>query len=70
MTDDLGKQQQIQAQYVIGCEGARSVVRDAIGARYEGIEASRPNFNIVFRASGLGEPGAARTGHPLLGVES
>ena len=55
VTDDLGKQQRIQAQYVIGCEGARSVVRDAIGARYEGIEASRPNFNIVFRSSGLGD---------------
>jgi 2-polyprenyl-6-methoxyphenol hydroxylase-like FAD-dependent oxidoreductase len=38
----------------LGCEGARSVVRDAIGALYEGIEASRPNFNIVFRAPGLG----------------
>ena len=55
VTDDLGKQHRIRAQYVIGCEGARSVVRDAIGARYEGTEASRPNFNIVFRASGLGD---------------
>ena len=54
VTDRLGKQHRIRAQYVIGCEGARSVVRDAIGARYEGTEASRPNFNIVFRASGLG----------------
>ena len=55
VTDDLGNQHRIRAQYVIGCEGARSVVRDAIGARYEGIEASRPNFNIVFRSSGLGD---------------
>jgi 2-polyprenyl-6-methoxyphenol hydroxylase-like FAD-dependent oxidoreductase len=55
VTDHLGRQHRIQAQYVIGCEGARSVVRDAIGAHYEGIEASRPNFNIVFRAPGLGD---------------
>lgn len=55
VTDHLGKQHRIRAQYVIGCEGARSVVRDAIGALYEGIEASRPNFNIVFRSSGLGD---------------
>jgi 2-polyprenyl-6-methoxyphenol hydroxylase-like FAD-dependent oxidoreductase len=54
VTDHLGKQHRIQARYMIGCEGARSVVRDAIGAHYEGTEASRPNFNIVFRASGLG----------------
>jgi 2-polyprenyl-6-methoxyphenol hydroxylase-like FAD-dependent oxidoreductase len=54
VTDHLGKQHRIRAQFVVGCEGARSVVRDAIGALYEGIEASRPNFNIVFRAPGLG----------------
>ncbi len=54
VTDSMGMKHRIQARYVIGCEGARSVVRDAIGAHYEGTEASRPNFNIVFRASGLG----------------
>ena len=55
VSDHSGGQHRIQAQYVIGCEGARSVVRDAMGAHYEGTEASRPNFNIVFRAPGLGD---------------
>jgi 2-polyprenyl-6-methoxyphenol hydroxylase-like FAD-dependent oxidoreductase len=55
VSDHLGNKHRIQAQYVIGCDGARSVVRDAMGARYEGTEASRPNFNIVFRAPGLGD---------------
>src|SRR6201999_1030988 len=39
--------------YVIGCDGARSVVRDAIGAAYVGEHALRPNFGMVFRAPGL-----------------
>ncbi len=55
IVDDRGKCIRVVAEYVVGCEGARSVVRDAIGARYEGTEAVRPNFNIVFRAPGLGE---------------
>jgi 2-polyprenyl-6-methoxyphenol hydroxylase-like FAD-dependent oxidoreductase len=55
VSDHLGGQRRIQAEYVVGCEGARSVVRDAMGAHYEGTEASRPNFNIVFRAPGLGD---------------
>jgi 2-polyprenyl-6-methoxyphenol hydroxylase-like FAD-dependent oxidoreductase len=45
----------VRAAYLIGCEGARSVVRDAIGARYEGRDDGRPNMNITFRAPGLAE---------------
>ncbi|GAC1592104.1 MAG: FAD-dependent oxidoreductase [Acidimicrobiales bacterium] len=52
--DSSGQTLGINARYVVGCEGARSVVRDAIGARYEGSDDSRPNFNIVFRAPTLG----------------
>jgi 2-polyprenyl-6-methoxyphenol hydroxylase-like FAD-dependent oxidoreductase len=55
MVDAAGREHQIQADYVVGCEGANSVVREAIGARYEGSADSRPNFNIVFRATGLAE---------------
>jgi len=45
----------VRAAYLIGCEGARSVVRDAIGARYEGRDDGRPNMNITFRVPGLAE---------------
>ena len=50
-----GDQQRIRTGWVIGCEGARSVVRRSIGARYQGSDDSRVNFNVVFRATGLAE---------------
>ena len=43
-----------RAQYAVGADGARSVVRAAAGAVYEGSNAGRPNLSIVFRSSGLG----------------
>ena len=53
--DGAGVSHRVRADWVAGCEGARSVVRDAMGARYEGNDDSRPNFNVVFRAPGLAE---------------
>ncbi len=53
VANQAGECQQIRADYVVGCEGARSVVREAIGAKYEGSADGRPNFNIVFRAPTL-----------------
>jgi 2-polyprenyl-6-methoxyphenol hydroxylase-like FAD-dependent oxidoreductase len=53
--NEQGEQQQIRASYVVGCDGARSVVRAAIGARYVGTSDLRPNFGMVFRAPGLAE---------------
>ena len=50
-----GQQHRIHAEWVVGCEGARSMVRDAMGARYQGRDDDRPNFNIVFRAPRLAE---------------
>ncbi|MGP4095319.1 FAD-dependent monooxygenase [Nonomuraea sp. KM90] len=50
-----GDEHEVRAQYVVGCDGPRSVTRAAIGARYEGRQDARPNFNIVFRAPGLAE---------------
>ena len=47
--------QQIRASYVLGCDGARSVVRAAIGVHYLGASDQRPNFGLVFRAPGLAE---------------
>lgn len=51
--NEQGEQRQIRASYVVGCDGARSAVRTAIGARYVGTSDRRPNFGIVFRAPGL-----------------
>ena len=45
----------VKASYVLGCDGARSVVRAAIGAHYEGSSDLRPNFGFIFRAPGLAE---------------
>ena len=36
LVDEHGEQRQLEASYVVGCDGARSVVRAAIGAQYEG----------------------------------
>ena len=43
----------IRARYVLGCDGAAGVARDQIGASYVGRSASRPSFNLVFRAPSL-----------------
>lgn len=41
------------ASYVVGCDGAKGVTRDAIGATLVGSSATRSNLNTVFRAPGL-----------------
>lgn len=43
----------LTAEYVLGCDGPRSVVRPLIGAEYEGQHALRPNYGLVFRAADL-----------------
>ncbi len=55
IVNELGEQRQIEAFYVLGCDGSRSVVRTAIGARYEGTSDRRPNFGLVFRTPGLAQ---------------
>lgn len=55
IVNEQGEQRQIEASYVLGCDGSRSVVRSSIGAHYVGTSDSRPNFGIVFRAPGLAE---------------
>jgi 2-polyprenyl-6-methoxyphenol hydroxylase-like FAD-dependent oxidoreductase len=50
-----GVVQRVRADYIVGCEGARSVVREAIGSRYQGTDDRRPNFNLVFRSPGLAD---------------
>ncbi len=53
IVNEQGEQWKVEASYVLGCDGARSVVRAAIGAHYVGTSDSRPNFGIVFRSPGL-----------------
>ncbi|MFG3133275.1 FAD-dependent monooxygenase [Streptomyces tendae] len=55
LENGAGERTVVTADYVIGCDGPRSVVRDEIGARYVGGEALRPNFGMVFESPGLWE---------------
>ncbi|MFI6816041.1 FAD-dependent monooxygenase [Nonomuraea sp. NPDC050328] len=51
--DDTGSPYELEARYLLGCDGAWSVVRERIGVQYTGRSDSRPNFNVVFRAPTL-----------------
>ena len=53
VADGSGNLTMIGSEFLIGCDGSRSVVREAIGAKYEGSADERPNFNVVFRAESL-----------------
>ena len=48
-----GATTRIRCEYLVGTDGARSLVRNAIGARMEGTHGLSRNYNIVFRAPGL-----------------
>lgn len=48
-----GQKQIIHCDYLTGADGARSFVRDAIGAKMEGTYGLSHNYNVVFRAPGL-----------------
>lgn len=45
----------LDAAYLIGADGARSTVRDAIGATMVGTYGLSRNYNTIFRAPGLAE---------------
>src|SRR5580692_7180655 len=53
LCDLAGKAVSVAAEYVVGADGARSVVREQIGARYVGSTALRPNTGVVFRSREL-----------------
>jgi len=52
--DAAGAVSTVRARYAVGADGARSVVRAAAGAVYEGGNAGRPNLSVVFRSAQLG----------------
>lgn len=53
VTDASGQAATVECGYLVGADGSRSVVRDALGARYIGAPGGRPNVNITFRSRGL-----------------
>lgn len=48
-----GTEREVASAYLIGADGARSSVREAIGAMMEGEGAFSKNYNIIFRAPDL-----------------
>ena len=56
---DSGKTYEQIASYLIGADGARSAVRDAIGANMTGMGSYSQNYSVIFRAPDL----AARNIH-------
>ncbi|MBI2728370.1 MAG: FAD-dependent monooxygenase [Polaromonas sp.] len=52
---ETGLEREIEAQFIAGCDGGRSLVRSAIGASMEGTFGLSRNYNIVFHAPGLAE---------------
>ena len=55
MVRDLerGQDLQVRADFLVGADGARSLVRELIGAKLEGTYGLSRNYNVVFRAPGL-----------------
>ena len=52
---DTGATREVEAKYLVGCDGGRSLVREAIGARMQGTFGMSRNYNIVFHAPGLAD---------------
>jgi 2-polyprenyl-6-methoxyphenol hydroxylase-like FAD-dependent oxidoreductase len=50
-----GSTETLDAGYVLGCDGGSSVVRPALGARFEGGSGVRPNLSVLFTSPGLAE---------------
>lgn len=45
----------VRSDYVVGADGARSRLREIVGARLEGTPVLSRNYNVVFRAPGLAQ---------------
>jgi len=53
LEDGAGARRTVPARFLVGADGARSAVRECIGAVMEGRAAISRNYNVVFRAPGL-----------------
>ena len=50
-----GRESEIEIDYLVGTDGARSAVREAIGGQMQGQHGLSRNYNIVFKAPGLAQ---------------
>ena len=50
-----GKISEVTSRYLVGADGARSAIRDMIGAKMEGRYGLMFSYNIIFRAPGLAQ---------------
>jgi 2-polyprenyl-6-methoxyphenol hydroxylase-like FAD-dependent oxidoreductase len=50
-----GTEYTVESDFLVGSDGARSVIRTLIGAKLEGVYGLSRNYNVVFRAPGLAQ---------------
>jgi 2-polyprenyl-6-methoxyphenol hydroxylase-like FAD-dependent oxidoreductase len=55
LRDGAGAEHTVTSRYLVGADGARSTVRERIGARMEGRAHLARHYNVVFRAPGLAQ---------------
>jgi 2-polyprenyl-6-methoxyphenol hydroxylase-like FAD-dependent oxidoreductase len=55
LKDARGSEQSVTHRYLVGADGARSTVRELIGAKMIGTRSLSRNASIIFRAPGLAE---------------
>ncbi|GAA3201973.1 FAD-dependent monooxygenase [Microbacterium terregens] len=65
-----GSTYRMRTRYVLGCDGARSTVREQIGVVLAGSSAPVPNLNVVFRAPDLHPPMGDALHYWVLGTET
>jgi 2-polyprenyl-6-methoxyphenol hydroxylase-like FAD-dependent oxidoreductase len=53
VVNDGGRRSVLESSYLVGCDGAHSVVRKAIGAKLEGIPELRKTVSVHFRSQEL-----------------
>lgn len=61
---ERGQDFHVEADFLVGADGARSMVRERIGAKLEGTYGLSRNYNVVFRAPGLAQ--AHRHGQAIM----
>lgn len=54
LSDGVDNEIPHKSRYIVGCDGARSLVRELIGARMQGDYAYAANYNLVLRIPALG----------------